>query len=164
MEKETKLDAKSAYTLYLKQRGGRCTSERFAILEAVASFPGHFTVEELEESMRERKFHVSRSTLYYTLADMIGGGFVMRHQFGMQPQYEYVYGKPLHHHQVCIRCGRVAEFQHPELDMLVQGSKFRRFTLSSYTFCAYGLCTSCVAQLRKLEKKKNKELNNTKKK
>ena len=53
---------------YLEVNNHRKTPERYAILDAVYSTDGHFTLDELGEKLAtEYKFPVSRATLYNTL-------------------------------------------------------------------------------------------------
>ena len=53
---------------YLEMNNHRKTPERYAILRAVYSMDGHFTLEELGAELNETyKFPVSRATLYNTL-------------------------------------------------------------------------------------------------
>ena len=51
-------------TNYLEENKLRKTPERYAILDAIFDFNGHFTLEELESKMEIKNFRVSRATLY----------------------------------------------------------------------------------------------------
>ena len=52
---------------YLENNKHRKTPERYAILDAVYSMDGHFTLEELGGLLESRNFRVSRATLYNTM-------------------------------------------------------------------------------------------------
>ena len=64
---------------YLETNHRRKTSERYAILDTVYSMGGHFTLEQLEACLIERKFFVCRATLYNTLRLFIELHLIMRH-------------------------------------------------------------------------------------
>ena len=53
MKDNVKESVKSILTNYLELSNHRKTPERFAILDAVYSIDGHFTLEELGERLRE---------------------------------------------------------------------------------------------------------------
>ena len=68
MRESDKATVRNILTSYLELNNHRKTPERYAILDAVYSMVGHFTLEELGEKLNgELRFPVSRATLYNTL-------------------------------------------------------------------------------------------------
>lgn len=68
MTKDTaKREVKRILTNYLTLNNFRKTPERYAILDAVYSIQGHFTLEELGNKLEKENFRVSRATLYNTM-------------------------------------------------------------------------------------------------
>ena len=55
-------NAHNVLTAYLNEHKLRKTPERYAILDAVCSFTGHFSLQQLSERMEEQYFRVSRAT------------------------------------------------------------------------------------------------------
>ena len=62
-----KREVKRILTNYLTLNNFRKTPERYAILDAVYSIQGNFTLEELGNKLEKENFRVSRATLYLSL-------------------------------------------------------------------------------------------------
>ena len=52
---------------YLQQKGFRNTPERYTILEEIYNMEHHFNVDDLYLLMMQKKYHVSKATIYNTI-------------------------------------------------------------------------------------------------
>jgi Fur family ferric uptake transcriptional regulator len=142
---------------YLEHNKHRKTPERYAILDAVYSIDGHFTLEELGDLLEKRSFRVSRATLYNTMKLFIELRLVIRHRFIGQTKYEGCYKNQNHIHQVCTICGNVDEIQSPEIVNAIKATKYYRFRKDGFTLYIYGVCAKCRQKLARQRKKQQPE-------
>lgn len=156
---DVKETVRQLFTEYLEKNKHRKTPERFAILDTIYSIDGHFDIDMLYSRMlNDEKFRVSRATLYNTIILLINAKLVIKHQFSNSSQYEKSYNRDTHHHQICMQCGKVTEFQNEALQNAIESTKLKRFQLSNYSLYIYGICTSCV------RRNNRKKINNNNKK
>ena len=141
---------------YLEMNNHRKTPERYAILRAVYSTNGHFTLDELGEKLsREYKFPVSRATLYNTLNLFMELRLVIRHRFQGSTKYEVCYDNNSHCHQMCTVCGKVTEVSSPEITQAINDLHLKRFRKDGFTLYIYGICSTCQARItRQINMKK----------
>ena len=155
MDKDSKVReiVKQKFTEYLTANKCRKTPERYAILDLIYTEQQHFNMDSLYQAMNEKKFRVSRATLYNTMQLLIDCQLVLKHQFGNSLSvYERAYNNDFHHHLICTECYKIREYKDNELRLVIRNKKIKQFAPVHYSLYIYGLCNICTRKLKKEHK------------
>ena len=145
-------EVKKIFTAYLENRGLRKTLVRFAILEEIYSKAGHFDVDSLYISMKNKNYRVSRATVYNSLDLLMECDLVSKHQFGQNlAQYEKSYGFKQHDHLICTDCHKVVEFCDPRIQNIqTTVGDLLKFKVLHHSLLLYAACNDSNCQNKKI--------------
>lgn len=142
---ETMREAERAFEAFLDKRGLKLTNQRRGILREAVSASGHFSAEQLLELSRKRDATASKATVYRTLALLKESGVIEEQDFGDgRKVYERAQGRKHHDHLVCVRCGRIIEFENDRIEALQDEEAGRHgFHVIYHSLKLFGTCRDC---------------------
>jgi Fur family ferric uptake transcriptional regulator len=144
------MDTKAAHEILVKHlKSGkklRATPERFAILDTVLATQGHFDADDLYYRLITAGVKVSKATVYNTLDLLQQAGLVSKYRFAENmSRYEKAFGRPRHHHLICLSCGDIIEFVSDRLERIQDDvCAEKSFTPQSTTLQIFGTCARCT--------------------
>ena len=111
-------EVKKILNKHLEIKGLRKTPERYAIIDEIYSFNKHFSADELYSKMINKKYRVSRATIYNTLDLLVSLELVTRHVFKDNiAMFEKSFGFRQHDH-VILDNDEIIEFCDPRIQSI----------------------------------------------
>ena len=131
--------------ILLRDKGIKLTEQRRRLLEKALLQHKHFSAEELYETLREKRAGISRATVYRTLKLLATHNVLDVHDFDRGHRlYESRLGRHHHDHLVCLKCGRITEFENPQIESEQERvARHHHFKILSHSHKIYGLCHRC---------------------
>jgi Fur family ferric uptake transcriptional regulator len=133
-------------------RPQRFTDQQRDMVRYIFSRHNHFDADQLIDAMKKAGFRLSRATVYRTLAKLVDAGLLRRLEIGPRMFYEHDYGYPHHEHLYCQMCGKMIEFEDPQLHAVLRDvCRQHSFLSTGHTFIIRGTCAEC--QRRRVSKR-----------
>ncbi len=128
----------------VRARGGRITSSRRILLEALFAAERHLSAEELAEAVQARAPDVNLSTIYRNLEDLQRLGVIVHAHLGHGPA-TFQLASHAHAHFVCEECGAMVEAPEEMFRGLARRAKSTLgFTIDPLHFAILGRCAACT--------------------
>ncbi len=128
----------------LKNAGLKITMPRLKILHILEqSDQHHLSAEAIYKALLEMGEDVGLATVYRVLTQFETAGLISRHNFeGGHSVYEM--NQEAHHdHLVCVKCGRVDEYDDVIEERQQQIADKAGFKMTDHALNIYGLCANC---------------------
>lgn len=129
----------------VRAKGGRVTSARRLLLEALFATTTHRSAEELAGAVQSHAPDVHLSTIYRNLDELERLGVIDRTLLGRGPA-TYHLASASHGHFVCQECGSMTEVPEAVFHGLARvASREYGFAIDPHRFAVIGLCANCSA-------------------
>lgn len=127
----------------LKAQGGRATTPRRAIVDALLHSNGHVTADSITAEVQTRYPDVHLSTVYRCLAALHRLGIVEQIYIGSGRAVYHLVDRP-HQHLLCEGCARVIEVPDEAFtDLVRQVEADYGFAMRLRCFALLGYCRQC---------------------
>ncbi len=128
----------------LERRDCRLTPSRLAVVAAVLSQKGHFTVDDVSQ----RCPRVGRATVFRTMRLLTETEIVCRVLMEDGSLHYRLSGRGHHHHVVCVACGNVQDLDQCAVSGILDGlSQSTGYEIEGHWLEFYGRCNNCREQL-----------------
>jgi len=130
------------FRAYLSREGLRYTRQRRAIVEAFFGSGEHLPLAEIHALARTREPSIGFATVYRTMKLLVRSGLAVEQRFDEgQSRYEPVTERGHHDHLICVRCGRIVEFEDGVIEARQEAIAARHgFRMFSHRHEIYGEC------------------------
>jgi len=128
---------------YLEQHSLKHTKQRQAILDVFLDATGHITSEEIYSRVRKAHANIGYTTVYRTMKLLCDAGLASERHFedGIT-RYEIAHEH--HDHLVCMRCGKIIEFECAMIESTQDQIADRYdFRVLRHRHELYGHCNDC---------------------
>ncbi len=124
--------------------GHRITEPRMRVLRHIVSYTTPFSAETLHTDLQRDESAPGRATVYRTLEQLLGAGWVVRIHSGVGETGYYASWPGHVHYLVCTSCGKAIPFEGCNLGNLL-GSLTQQtdFAVQGHLLEIYGQCADC---------------------
>lgn len=128
----------------LKDSGLKVTGPRLKILDLFETHAEkHMSAEDVYRLLLDEGIDIGVATIYRVLTQFEQAGILLRHHFETgKAVYELNWG--YHHHIVCVKCGKITEFQNEEIERMQDKiAEENGYEVVDHVLYMYGVCGDC---------------------
>ncbi len=134
---------------YLEEHNLKHTKQREAILAAFLEATGHITSEDIHSRVRTEHPNIGYTTVYRTMKLLCDAGLASERRFD-DGVTRYEIEQEHHDHLVCLRCGKIIEFECAMIEKTQMVVADRcRFRVLRHRHELYGHCDACAEDVAK---------------
>jgi len=128
----------------IRSHGRRLTRQRRLVLEILEESQDHLDAEMLYERAKAHDPEIGLATIYRSLALLKEVGLVQEDQLGEDHGHFEATPSSPHHHFTCLQCGRVVEFESPQvMDMVHRLCDSENLQVTDVHLHLRGYCPQC---------------------
>jgi len=146
-------EAKKKFKAYLSSQQLKYTRQRKAIADVFFDQNRHLSLTEIHTLARQQHPSTGFATVYRTMKLMAESGLASEHKFA-EGQARYEPAGDHHDHLICVRCGKIVEFEDHEIeDIQDRLARQYGFKVVGHRHEIYGDCLTpdCPEQHREQE-------------
>ena len=143
---------RSTLRSYMEENGLRSTEQRRVIIETFLRARRHITIDDLLALVKEEDPRIGYATVYRTLKMLTAASVANERRFSDgYTRYELADEDEAHHdHLICLDCGRIMEFEEPQIEKLQNRIAARLgFQVQYHKHELYCVCTNAECPHRK---------------
>lgn len=139
------LNRMSTLKAYLESHGLKTTAQRDFIADSFFRTNTHISLDELLKKVKRKNPRVGYATVYRTMKLLTDSGLALERRFGDgQTRYENMPEDGHHDHMICIKCGKITEFQNQKIEQLqIEMAKKLGYSVINHKLELYGYCSEC---------------------
>jgi Fur family ferric uptake transcriptional regulator len=133
---------------FIRKRSLKSTRQRDDIAGWFFDHKGHISADRIYREVKRVSPAIGFSSVYRTMKLLCEAGLAQERHFGEgEALYENVSAH--HDHIVCTECGRIIEFENPQIEALQElAARQFGFVIKSHKLEIYGLCEGCARPAR----------------
>jgi len=132
------------YVKKIHSLGYRLTPQRRLVMEILEESQEHIDAEWLFIQAKRRDPNISLATVYRSLALLKEAGLVQEHHLGEDHGHFETAGAGPHYHFTCLKCGRVIEFEAPQVKTMVDVlGESKDLQVTQIQLHLSGYCSNC---------------------
>lgn len=130
----------------LAEQGHRLTGPRQALVQILAGRDHYFSAQEAWDQVQSTGLDVGRATVFRTLDLLTELGILDRVHAG-DGCHRYIVCQPSHHHHfMCTDCGKVQQFEAPEVEAQIgKLAQAAGYSVITHHLELIGRCADCLA-------------------
>jgi Fe2+ or Zn2+ uptake regulation protein len=138
------MNDKDKFIRLIHAKGLRATRQRLLVLEELGKSQDHLDAVAIHQRVRAQDKRIGLATVYRTLALLKELGLIQEHRLGEEHSHYEITRETLHYHFACTQCGRVIEFEAPEVtEATIRLQSEEGVQINEIHLLVHGRCKTC---------------------